>query len=319
MNYLNEDNENVIYNSEPYIFNSPYCDCLNNFYQYPIQPENELINLEEDKDNKNSELVLNIEEANTKPTINQLLGKKRQKETIIENENNIINNENTIKVEINKNHKKRGRKRKTDLIKGEHSKYKEDNIIRKIKAFVFNSFHELINKSFKNKNIQLLKLNSFIGEHLKKDYNLKLLDTTFKELYSDSKISFKYKKDTELYLNLNKKLINRIFEEGEEEQAIKLLNLKYRELFQIFIRKFVPMDLDLKIKIIDIDVLIRHCFRDIINFLDYVKQKEIDNNETIEDINGYLDTIKYLCINYEDWFLQKKGRNRKKQTNTNEV
>ena len=77
------------------------------------------------------------------------------------------------------------------------------------------------------------------------------------------------------------------------------------------------MDLDLKIKIIDIDVLIRHCFRDIINFLDYVEQK--DKNETSEDINIYLDNIKNLCINYEDWFLQKKGRNRKKQTNTNEV
>ena len=91
MNFLNEENENGIYNSGPYIFNSPNCDFLNNFHQYPFQQENEiLIDLEEEKDNKNSELVLNIEEANTKPTINQLLGKKRQKETIIENENNII-------------------------------------------------------------------------------------------------------------------------------------------------------------------------------------------------------------------------------------
>ena len=320
MNFLNEENENGIYNSGPYIFNSPNCDFLNNFHQYPFQQENEiLIDLEEEKDNKNSELVLNMEEANTKPTINQLLGKKRQKEKIIENENNIINNENTIKVEINKNHKKRGRKKKDDLNKGDHNKYNEDNIFRKIKSYFLNSVHELINKSFKNKNIQLLKLDSFIGEHLKKDYNLKLLDTTFKELYFDSKISLKYKKNNELYLNLNKKYINKIFEEDIEEQAIKLLNLTYRELFQIFRRKIVPLDLDLKIKINDIDVLNRHCFRDIINFLDYVEQKEIDKNETSEDINIYLDNIKNLCINYEDWFLQKKGRNRTNQTNKNEV
>ena len=47
-----------------------------------------------------------------------------------------------------------GRKRKSELDKGEHNKHSEDNMMRKIKTFFLNYCHNLLNKSIKNKDLQ---------------------------------------------------------------------------------------------------------------------------------------------------------------------
>ena len=87
-----------------------------------------------------------------------------------------------------------GRKSKDDKEKGEHTKYCEDNIIRKIKTNFLIYIHNKINKSIKNKDFHLLRFNSKISENLKKDYNIKLMNTTFKHLYENTNISTKYRK-----------------------------------------------------------------------------------------------------------------------------
>ena len=264
---------------------------------------------------KNEDFI--IEEEKTKPT--KYLSKKRSDEKINISENLDISQENLNFTQNEfKSNFKRGRKRKEDNIKGAHNKFSADNIMRKIKSFFLNSCFELINKSIKNKQIQLLKLNSEIGENLKRDYNLKLLDTTLKNLFFDSKISLKYRKKIKAYYNLNKKIIIKIFQENKEKEAIQLLNLTYKELFQIFRKKFEDIDLDLKIKINDIEILKGNDFKDILNFIEEIREKEINKNEEKQNIEIYLENIKNLCINYENWFSEKKGRNRNKTTNKKE-
>ena len=87
-----------------------------------------------------------------------------------------------------------GRKKKDVQEKGEHTKFSEDNMMRKIKSNFIDYSHNLINNSFKNKELKFLRFNSEINENLKKDYNLKLMDRTFKDLYENTPISIKYKK-----------------------------------------------------------------------------------------------------------------------------
>ena len=73
-----------------------------------------------------------------------------------------------------------GRKSKNVTEKGDHTKYTEDNMMRKIKTYFIKYIHNLINKSINNKNLQLLKLDSEINLKLKRDYNIKLMATTFR-------------------------------------------------------------------------------------------------------------------------------------------
>ena len=318
MNYYNDEPEFDL--GPNYLLYTPnnYEPGLNFFEPNNYMQDNEKILDLGDIHNspKNEDFI--IEEEKTKPT--KYLGKKRTEEKINISENIDISEENLnfTKNEFNQNSKTKGRKRKDDTIKGAHNKFSEDNMMRKIKSFFLNSCFELINKSIKNKQMQLLKLNSEIGENLKKDYNLKLLDTTLKYLFFNSKISLKYRKKIKTYYNLNKKIIKKIFEENKEKEAIQLLNLTYRELFQIFRKKFEDIDLDLKTKIYDIEILKGNDFKDILNFIEEIKEKEINKNEEKQNIDVYLENIKNLCINYENWFLGKKGRNRKKDTNQKE-
>ena len=51
------------------------------------------------------------------------------------------------------------------------------------------------------------------------------------------------------------------------------------------------------------------------DFEDKIRQKGLENGEKKEDIDSYIQKIKDLCLNYENWFLRKKGRERKKGKN----
>ena len=205
-----------------------------------------------------------------------------------------------------------GRKRKDDVNKGNHNKFTQDNIMRKIKSYFLTFCHNIINKSLKNKNLQFLKLNSLINENLKKDYNLKLLDTTFKELYAESEISSKYKKQYKESFYNNKYTIEKIYSENEETETIQILNLTYRDMFNIFRRKIKKINTELENKIYNIPLLESQQNNNINIFFEEVRKQEIEKNEPKEKIEEYIKEIKNLCFNYEEWFLNKKGRNRTK-------
>ena len=63
-------------------------------------------------------------------------------------------------------------------------------------------------------------------------------------------------------------------------------------------------------KIKDIALLDNQKYKNINLFFDEIFRQEINKNETKENIEIYINNIKDLCMNYESWFLSKKGRNR---------
>ena len=223
----------------------------------------------------------NIENVKTKFT-SKTLGKEMKK--LEDDDVKYINKIKEEKI-------KAGRKKKGEKDKGKHTKHCEDNMIRKIKSNFSIYSHNLINHSLKNKNIKFFKLDSEINKNLKKDYNISLMNTQFKDLYKNSSLSGKYRKQKANNFDINKKLIIKLYndETNKEIDAIKLLNLTYIEFFKKFREEYLE------------------------EFLKIIRNEENKNNESEENIRKYVDSIKNLCFNFENWFIEKKGRNREKK------
>ena len=64
----------------------------------------------------------------------------------------------------------------------EHDKFKPDNIMRKIKTFIFKYILEILNNSLKISSSRFYPLNTELNENLKKDFNEKLLDRTIYDI-----------------------------------------------------------------------------------------------------------------------------------------
>ena len=291
---LNEQNSNEEHNTEN----------INNYYYYEefYQDENyQGENLNQDgnlnQDENLSEKCFQlsekeipknekIENVKTKCTSN-ILGKK------IKNEDEI---EKKIVKKINKNKrekKKAGRKKKEEKDKGDHTKKSKDNIMRKIKAHFLIYVHNLINKSLKNKNLKFLKLDSKISKILKKDFNITLMKTKFKDLYQNYSISKKYRSQKSSNFDINQKLITKLYHDNanQEIETINLLNLTYLEFFHKFVDEYLEV------------------------FLNIIREEEKQKNESEENIREYIEDITKLCYGFENWFRNKTGRNRGKNKN----
>ena len=192
--------------------------------------------------------------------------------------------------------KTKAEKKKTEKDKGKHNKFSEDNLMRKIKSHFLDYIHNRLNNSFRNKNVQFLKLFSEINENLKRSYNIELLNKTIREIYENSPISGRYRKVNEHNSDINKKIIEQIFKEvdNKEEEVIQILNSKYKDLLSEFRNNNLE------------------------NFLNKIKEDEKNKKEEKENIDNYILIIENLCLNYENWFLNKKGRNREKKNENNE-
>ena len=205
----------------------------------------------------------------------------------INNNNEIIIKENEVEPKSLLNKKtNRGRKRKDekDLDDSRHGKDSEDNIMRKIKTHLVDQIVILLNKSLNDKEKKFLKIDKTINENLKRDYNMQLMEKTIKTIFTETKISSKYKKNDDIYYN--KKLIQKIFDEKTEYNTINLLQKKFIEMLR-FIRE-----------------------NNLKEFLESIQKKESKNPNNQE----YINSIKGLFFRYEDWFSDKKGRNREKKT-----
>ena len=232
----------------------------------------------EELNNQTKQDKLN-EEKNDSDKDKNLLERKRKNETMTNlNQSNISNSEIFYPI-------KKGRKKKKEINKGIHNKFTEDNIIRKIKCHFFNYINEILNKNLVDKKYYFYKLDNFVNENLKKDYNMKLMNLSLKEIYLDSKISNKYKKYGH---DINKKLIEKIYSEKNEIEVMKILDKSYIETFNTLIKN----NLD--------------------NFCNIIIKKEIKNGLSINDSTDYLRDLKKLCENYEKWFEMKRGRREKK-------
>ena len=212
--------------------------------------------------------------------------------------------------QVLKENQKCGRKNKKSLEERTHTKYNEDNMITKIKVVIINSILVLLNSCFIHINFstgsspKFLKIEPDKYNTIKKDKNLEMLDLTIRELLSNEICTKNYTEDD----NHNIELINKIYKEKVETDIINILNLTFRDFLNLFRLKISK---ELEKKISDIKY-IKEKFMNITGFIEKIKQQEKKKGETDEKINEYINRLVDLCGRYENWFNDKKGRERKK-------
>ena len=318
-NFSNCSND-INYNHNPFIDNS-----FNFMNENKVDFENDNNDFQNNKLNwdfqKEIDFVNNenkVDQATTKFT-DKFLGNKRNSCQNYSSQKKAVKKpkkEKEVCIEINNEGKRKmGRKKKNDSNKGVHSKNTKDNIMRKIKSNFFGFIHNLLNKSLKSEKIKFLKLESKINKELKRDFNLKLLNRTIRDIYEKSEISKKLRKLSKINSNNNREIISTIYEQNIEEQTIKILNLTYFELFQMFRSKIKSLSLELELKKSEIPLLNTDEFSDINIFFTKIANEEMKNKESQENIDYYVNQVEELCIDYENWFTNKKGRNRIKKNN----
>ena len=182
--------------------------------------------------------------------------------------------------------KKRGRKSKSEKIKGNHTRDNKDNIIKKIKVSCFNEIHTILNDSLRFTYNKFLNLNTKFKEDLKKDSNTKLMSMTIKEIYEEIIPAKKYDISNEDVKNKNKLLIKEIMDKNEERETIKILNTKFIDLFKQEETK-------------------KHIINEIMK---KEKKEKIEND--FGNLDDYLEKVKGCLQSYESWFSEKRGRNR---------
>ena len=157
---------------------------------------------------------------------------KKEKNIIIE-----INNKKSIKFNLKKyfaikNIKKVGRKPKTSVIKGYHTKFSHDNILRKIKVKFFKKLVKYINNliliKYKNKNKFLKPLIANISRNNSKSFNRVLFNKKIKDIFSIYKINGKFKLCDD---NHNKIIIKNIY----DDNIIELIDIFEMTLLEAFI------------------------------------------------------------------------------------
>ena len=239
----------------------------------------------------------NINLENKKTRVTTFTGKKRERENnedmddkdsyddayfLKNEEEGNKKEEKEIKKEKQKN---KGRYRKNEVRNNEnaHNKFSEDNLMRKVKTYIFSTILNALNKSLKDRSQKFFKLAPELNESMKKDLNEKLMTQTIKEIYINNDISKRYKNETNGNNNIN--LIKKIYEENKEIDTIKILETKYIN-YVTYLQKY-EMD----------------------NFLRKIKNKEIKDANL--DVDLYINLLKSMFLNYVKWFNDKKGRKSK--------
>ena len=215
-------------------------------------------------------------------------------------------NHNLIGIKIKRDDirkKSCGRIKKGSDEIGFHTKYSEDNIIVKMKNYLFNSIKDLLNNSFIYPNLNqkpFLKLVKGKNQSIKRDVNLELLKTKLKDIFSED-ISCKYSTKDK---SNNIVLIQKIYEEQKETDIIQILELTFGELLNIFRGTVLP---ELQEKITHIHY-IKEKFRCLPDYLKKITTEERKNGENEGNIQTHLDKIKELSMNFEEWFIKKRSR-----------
>jgi len=237
-------------------------------------------------DDYQNTMLRKTEDASIDLTNRKRSREKNKDKEIPESKDNEKEKINTNTKEINKENTK-GRKPKEIYYKGDapHNKSKEDNIIRKIKTFIFQHILKKLNGSLKNKHDKFYRLNKYLNEEIKKDFNENLLERTIYDIYKNPHLNLKGK--TTYKDKLNSKLIDKIYEEKIETETISILEKTFN-------------------KILDD---IRESESDLDNFLGEIRKKEVKNGNP--DTETYIGLVKNVFKHYEDCFFKKKGRNAK--------
>ena len=211
--------------------------------------------------------------------------------------------------------KKPGRENKNENIKDIHNKFNEDNIMRKIKVHILNQkIRNIFDNYFLALNLKKKKLLKFEQKEiisLKKEENIKLMDTHLKDIYQKYNIGKKYTKREN---NNNINLINEIYSENEYIDLQKMFDLTFFEFLEIYTNPITGKDLDeeLKQKKKEIESFKRINFDGIKNWIEELENKYKNKKELDDEIKIYISKIKNCCENYRKLLENKDGRNTKK-------
>ena len=211
--------------------------------------------------------------------------------------------------------KKPGRENKNENIKDIHNKFNEDNIMRKIKVHILNQkIRNIFDNYFLALNLKKKKLLKFEQKEiisLKKEENIKLMDTHLKDIYQKYNIGKKYTKRENNY-NIN--LINEIYSENEYIDLQKMFDLTFFEFLEIYTNPIAEKELneELKQKKKEIESFKRINFDGIKNWIEELENKYKNKNESDDEIKIYISKIKNCCGNYRKLLENKDGRNNKK-------
>jgi hypothetical protein len=222
---------------------------------------------------------------------------------------NIFKQENFFDFgyEVKNNYLKKKRGRKSERNDGEeHDRFYADNIIKKIKAKLFDYCLIFINKIIytnDEEGIQLLKNDYKYIDQLNRKKNLDLFEMTLMDLFS-LEISGKYKSKSKDY---NEKMIKEIvqqkFDREDYDTIMFLFRISLNDYIDLFTYKkdiFEVMD---KYNAINVNY-------------SKIKENFIGANHLLSEISKKNDEKYYTLFllytfNFQRWFYIKKGRNRK--------
>ena len=202
--------------------------------------------------------------------------------------------------------KKRGRK--TNYHGGEeHNCYDADNIIKKIKAKLFDYCLIFINKIIytnDEKGIQLLKNDYKYIDQLNRKKNLDLFEMTLMDLFS-LEISGKYKSKSKDYNEkMIKEIIQQKFDREDYDTIMFLFRISLNDYIDLFTYKKNIFDLANKYNAINV-----------VNY-EKIQENFVGANHLLSEISKKEDDKYYTLFllylfNFQRWFYIKKGRNHK--------
>ena len=257
----------------------------------------------------------------------QLLKKKQRRRTKKE-----VDEEKKLKLNEIKKKKAIGRKRNgfgLAFNSNEHTKYSDDNIIKKINSYFLESARNWLNNSFidekgnfqtpkirkKLKKSLFLKISpKLFTTNLKRETAILIMNAKFKNIFFNQ-LSNKYKKAKQ---NQNIKLIEEIYNQNNQPFVIFILELTFLEVFSLFngqnkgeeIRNFFLENSNFDKNLIE---KFLNSFNKIDTFLNKIKMNEEKQKQKEEMIQEYVQRISLLCLNYKEWFITKYNRTENKK------
>ena len=260
------------------------------FSQIKKGPENKIILTDEQMGDPLIEINF---DKNEKKIKENLISQSTVSNIEIKNDINSEKNEQVILLSPKttyfktNNLNKTGRKRKTSSERAVHTKFSDDNILRKIKVKFLHKLINYVNRIILSKygdKIKPLKhLKGKISQNNGINYNRKLLFTNLKDVFSSNEINGKYKLFEKFY---NKEVIQKIYNENITE-LIEILETSFIDAFKIF-RNFKD-DSTKMIGLEKIDIVI----------------EEMKNKEKDEE---YLNKFIKISYDFENCYLKKIGR-----------
>ena len=234
--------------------------------------------------------------------------------------------------------KKRLGRKKTDNVEkvvkaNEHTKFKDDNMMKKINSYFQENVRNWLNNSFIDEkgNFETMKSRTKLKKgiflkidpkkittNLKKEEAINKMNEKMKNIFSN-KISQKYKNTKE---NPNKELIKEIYTNNNQPFVKFILDLTFIQIFNYFNGQnsgedfknyFLSNNFD--------DNLVGQFFNNfkkIEKFLNDIKTKEENLGQSKEMIQEYIQRLSLLCLNYKEWFNNKFKRSQNKNKKENE-